>query len=80
MSTGAAEVAPCASKSVSSWNDMSNDQKYGPYDNSAPNDFTAVQEAFETTCWHTSYFTPYLDPLPGPVTELLLNPLKLHTF
>ena len=66
MSTGAAEVAPCASKSVSSWDDMSNDQQYGPYDNSAPNDFTAVQEAFETTCWHTSYlpptWTPYLDP------------------
>ena len=50
MSTGAAEVAPCASKSVSSWDDMSNDQQYGPYDNSAPNDFTAVQEALLPCC------------------------------
>ena len=55
MSTGAAEVAPCASKSVSSWDDMSNDQPYGPYDNSAPSDFSAVQEAFEKTCPVVAY-------------------------
>ena len=48
-STGAAEVAFGATKTVSSWADAPYTQQCGTFEHDH-NEFTAVQDAFETTC------------------------------
>ena len=67
MSTGAAEVV--TTKSVSSWADVSNDQQCKMHDdNGVRNDFTAVQEAFETSCPAEAAEGFYLSTQPSAFT------------
>ena len=67
MSTGAAEVV--TTKSVTSWSDVPNGQQCKMHDdNGVRNDFTAVQEAFETSCPAEAAEGFYLSTQPSAFT------------